>query len=147
MNKHGCSSSKKIDQALILYMYLCEEMRAWEITHSYSPDHDLIYISAKLQESSNFNVFVPVDLNADVSPQTLCALQNELGDVSEGDLNHSKRSLKLAFIGSDSTVLIHDMIQGVAPYVPRERKKVDPETLLAPAVLRYINEQEESIDE
>ncbi|XP_065352353.1 uncharacterized protein LOC135947416 [Cloeon dipterum] len=142
LSRYGCSSSRKIDQAFRLFLYLCEELRVWDISHDYSPDTDLIYIRAKLQKDADFDVFVPLDMNSDVTPQGLCALQSELGVESD---HKPLKSIKLAFVGSDNSVIIYDMIQGVAPFVSRQKKKIDAECALAPAVWQYVKDNNEDL--
>jgi hypothetical protein len=66
---------------------LFADLNVWEISHDYSPVLDLIYVTAKREkDDGDYEVFVPINIDGDITAQFLTELQHELGAESEDGL-------------------------------------------------------------
>ncbi|XP_062553024.1 uncharacterized protein LOC134218153 [Armigeres subalbatus] len=108
----GCSNEARSSAAYRLYLHLCEERHLWDVHYHYSKKLDVIYLTARKQQDSPPNIYIPVPTFEDITMGDIARYQTELTPESGTDKNHS---VIIAFCDPSSTVLLYNMTNTIRP--------------------------------
>ncbi|XP_062710350.1 uncharacterized protein LOC109408743 [Aedes albopictus] len=109
----GCENEAQCSAAYRLYIHLCEERHLWDVQYYYSKQLNLIYLTARKQQDSSPEVYIPVPTFEGVSMTDIDRYQTEL--TTSGGSDGSATSVIIAFCDPSSSVLLYKLTNTVKP--------------------------------
>ncbi|EAT47336.1 AAEL001556-PA [Aedes aegypti] len=107
----GCSDETRCSAAYRLYIHLCEKRHLWDVQYHYAKHLDIVYLTARKEQDSPADIYIPVPTFDDVTMGDIDRYQAELTDPTTTD----NRTIIIAFCDPSSSVLLYKMTNTIKP--------------------------------
>uniref|UniRef100_A0A8D8NS31 (northern house mosquito) hypothetical protein n=1 Tax=Culex pipiens TaxID=7175 RepID=A0A8D8NS31_CULPI len=121
----GCTDEALCAATYRTYLHLCEDRSMWDVQYNFSSQLNTLYLTARKQQTSPEDVYIPVPSFDSIPLERIEKLQTELVPPPDSNQNGS-RSLVLAVCDPSSTVLLYRMSNAIKPVFgkPLSRNKM-----------------------
>uniref|UniRef100_A0A8D8G7T3 (northern house mosquito) hypothetical protein n=1 Tax=Culex pipiens TaxID=7175 RepID=A0A8D8G7T3_CULPI len=121
----GCTDEALCAATYRTYLHLCEDRSMWDVQYNYSSQLNTLYLTARKQQASPEDLYIPVPSFDSIHLERIEKLQAELVPPPDSNQNGS-RCLVLAVCDPSSTVLLYRMSNAIKPVFgkPLSRNKM-----------------------